>query len=102
MPVTTRQSIANAASKNMGITKSDSYRLVGEVFQAMREALVRGDSIEIIGFGFFKVVRRKKRYGHIPHPKHYRAGEWVEIPERNVVTFKAAKVMNGELNKAGQ
>ena len=53
---------------------------------AVKEALARGDGIEIRGFGTFKVRHRKARRARNP-----RTGEPVELPARDVPVFQPSR-----------
>jgi integration host factor subunit beta len=60
------------------------------ILDAMGKALVRGDRIEIRGFGRFVLNYRPPRIGRNP-----RSGKKVDVPEKHVPHFKAA----GELRE---
>ncbi len=51
-------------------------------------ALARGESVNLVGFGSFVVKSRKSRQGRNPS-----TGEVITIPETNTVVFKAAKAI---------
>ena len=55
------------------VTKRECALMVDAVLDAVKEALARGDGIELRGFGTFKVRHRKARTGRNP-----RTGEVVE------------------------
>ena len=57
------------------VTKRDCGLVVDAFLDAAKEALARGDGIELRGFGTFKVRHRKARTGRNP-----RTGEPVEVP----------------------
>ena len=59
---------------------------------AVKEALVRGDGIEIRGFGTFKVRHRKPRTARNP-----RTGEPVEVPARAVAAFKPSRHLSNQV-----
>ena len=60
----------------------------------MKEALARGDGIELRGFGTFKVRHRKARTGRNP-----RTGEAVEVPARGVPVFKPSRHLCGRVEQ---
>ena len=58
-----------------GITKKDCALVVDGFLNAVKLALANGESIEIRGFGTFKVRKRKTRVARNP-----RTGDPVEVP----------------------
>ena len=54
----------------------------------MNSAMVRGQRIEIRGFGSFSVIRRAARIGRNP-----RSGAPVQIPAARVLYFKPGKAL---------
>jgi len=57
-------------------------------------ALANGDSIEIRGFGTFKVRKRKTRIARNP-----RTGDSVEVPSRSVPVFKPSKHLRARVTR---
>ena len=60
---------------------------------AIADALERGGTVNIVGFGKFTTRHRAPRRGGNP-----RTGEAVAIPARTVPTFKAGKALRDRLN----
>ena len=69
-----------------GITKNKAEQAVETVFESMKNALARGDRIELRGFGVFIVRPRKTGIGRNP-----RTGAQVNIPPGKAVRFKPGK-----------
>jgi DNA-binding protein HU-beta len=59
---------------------------VDALFHSMKEALERGERIELRGFGVFVVKPRKRGVGRNP-----RTGEEVAIPSGKTIRFKPGK-----------
>ena len=59
---------------------------VEAVFEAMKAAMMRGERIELRGFGVFQVKPRKKGIGRNP-----RTGREVRIPPGKTIRFKPGK-----------
>lgn len=59
---------------------------VDALFHSMKEALTRGERIELRGFGVFVVKPRKRGVGRNP-----RTGEEVAIPSGKTIRFKPGK-----------
>lgn len=55
-------------------------------FQTIQEALLRGDKVELRGFGSFRVRHRKPRLGRNP-----KTGAPVSVPAKKVPFFKAGR-----------
>ncbi|TAG32722.1 MAG: integration host factor subunit beta [Polaromonas sp.] len=70
------------------LTHRDAEHAVKTILDALSEALVRGQRVEIRGFGSFSVNRRPPRMGRNP-----RSGESVAIPEKRVPHFKPGKAL---------
>jgi len=67
--------------------------LVDEVFEAMVEALKRGEGIEIRGFGSFTIRQYKAYEGRNP-----RTGETVQVKPKRLAFFKVAKELRERVN----
>ncbi|HLG22686.1 MAG TPA: integration host factor subunit beta [Candidatus Manganitrophaceae bacterium] len=68
------------------LTKRQTEILVNTVFDSIKEALAKGDKIEIRGFGSFRLRHRKMREGRNP-----KTGALVNVPAKRVPFFKAGK-----------
>ncbi len=66
---------------------------VNTVFDAMIEALIRGEGIEIRGFGSFKVREYKGRTGN-----HPRTGSVITIEPKRRPFFKVGKELKDRIN----
>jgi len=81
------------ADENPHLYQRDVERIVNTVFDEITEAMVRGDRVELRGFGAFSVKKREARTGRNP-----RTGESVEVPAKNVPFFKTGKLLRDRLN----
>lgn len=81
-----------AADIGPGVTKKDCALVVDGLLNAVKQALARGEHIEIRGFGTFKVRKRNSRMARNP-----RTGEAVRVPERHVPVFKPSKTLRNEV-----
>jgi len=68
------------------LTKSQTEVLVNTVFDSIKEALSKGDKIEIRGFGSFRLRQRQMREGRNP-----KTGKMVQVQSKKVPFFKAGK-----------
>lgn len=69
-----------------GLSRSECALVVDGFINAVKQAMVRGETIEIRRFGTFQVRERKARRARNP-----RTGEAVEVPARSVPVFKASE-----------
>jgi integration host factor subunit beta len=87
--------IRQLAEANPHLYQRDIERIVSTVFEEVTEALVRGDRVELRGFGAFSVRHRNSRVGRNP-----RTGEEVRVPDKAVPYFKTGKELRERLNGA--
>lgn len=78
--------IINQVSAQASITKVKAVQAVEALLDAMKEAMRRGERIELRGFGVFQVKPRKKGIGRNP-----RTGREVRIPPGKTIRFKPGK-----------
>ena len=78
--------IINRVAEKTGVPKMKAEQAVDALFQSMKEALTRGERIELRGFGVFVVKPRKRGVGRNP-----RTGEEVAIPSGKTIRFKPGK-----------
>ena len=82
------------AAENAGLTKKDTERVLNAALDAISLALVRGEKVQLSGFGTFEVKEREARIGRNPRTK-----ESIEIPATRVLTFKASKALKDTVGK---
>ena len=63
------------------------------VFDAITDALKKGDEVRLVGFGTFTVARRAASEGRNP-----RTGEKIQIPASKQPKFKAGKGLKDAIN----
>lgn len=67
-------------------TKKEAAAAVDAVFNAITEALKKGEDVRLVGFGTFSVRTRAARKGRNP-----RTGATINIPAKKVPVFRAGK-----------
>ncbi|MBR3816050.1 MAG: HU family DNA-binding protein [Clostridia bacterium] len=80
--------LINAVAAKAEITKKDADKAVAAVLAAIEEALVKGDKVQLIGFGTFEVKERAARTGHNPQ-----TGAAIEIAASKIPSFKASSTL---------
>ena len=85
--------VAVVAEKS-GLTKKDAERVVSATFETITAQMMKGEKVQISGFGIFEVKEREARVGRNPHTK-----EAIEIPASKVPAFKASKTLKDTVSK---
>ena len=75
-------------AERTGMTKKDTERVVNAALDAITEMLVRGEKVQLSGFGAFDIKDREARIGRNPHTK-----EAIDIPATRVPVFKPSKAL---------
>ena len=76
--------------------KKDLEKFISIVLNEIKQALKRGDRVELRGFGMFSTNVQKPRISRNP-----KTGEKVNTPEKKTIHFKMAKEMFKKLNNDG-
>ena len=85
--------VAVVAEKS-GLTKKDAERVVCATFETIAAHLLKGEKVQISGFGIFEVKAREARVGRNPHTK-----EAIEIPASKVPAFKPSKALKDSVSE---
>ena len=93
--MTKSELIAQLAERFPQLVAKDADFAVKMILDAMSEALVRGDRIEIRGFGSFALNYRPPRTGRNP-----KSGEKVCVPAKWVPHFKAGKELRERVDQS--
>lgn len=84
-----------AVAEKTGFTKKDAEAAVNATMTSIEETLVKGERVQLIGFGTFEVRERKARTGRNPRKPE----ETIEIAASNAPVFKAGKALKEAVNK---
>ena len=74
-------------------SETDAKKALDATVAAIKDALVAGDKISLVGFGTFSVNERPAREGINPSTK-----EKIQIAAKKVVKFKAGAELNDAVN----
>jgi DNA-binding protein HU-beta len=85
--------LIDVVAKSANLKKKDAEVAVSAALDAIVEALVAGDKVQLIGFGSFEVKERGEREGHNPA-----TGEKIVIPASKNVGFSASKALKDKVN----
>ena len=86
--------LINKIAKEMNIPRQEAEAGVNLFFQTLKDALLKGEEIELRGFGSFRFRTRGARSGRNP-----RTGKPVQVPPKKVLYFKPSKILKNMINK---
>jgi integration host factor subunit beta len=86
--------LINRIAQEMEISKQEAETGVNLFFETIKDALKRGEEIELRGFGSFRFRTRNARAGRNP-----RTGEPVQVPPKKVLYFKPSKLLKNMINR---
>ena len=75
-------------------TKKDAEATLNAFVEVVTDSLVKGDKVQLVGFGSFEVRKRAARKGRNPQTK-----EEIKIPASKAPVFKAGKALKDLVNK---
>jgi DNA-binding protein HU-beta len=84
--------LIETVQKELKGTKADAERAVNAVVNGIRTHLKKSRSMQLVGFGTFRVVNRKARMGVNP-----KTGERIQIKASKAVKFGAGKDLKASL-----
>jgi DNA-binding protein HU-beta len=85
--VATKAELIEKVANDAEITKAEAAKAVQSFLDGVTAGLKKRNSkVTLVGFGTFKKVYRKTRWGRNPQ-----TGEKIKIKGRNAITFKASK-----------
>src|SRR6516165_8648044 len=90
----TKKEIVRQISERIGMTQLKTKEIVQLTFKAIVDTLIEEKRIELRNFGVFEVKQRKARKARNP-----RTGDRVDVPPKNVVTFKPGKEMEERVRR---
>ena len=89
-----KSELINQLSKNYpNFLKKDLEKFSNIILNEIRNALKRGERVELRGFGVFYTNIQKARISRNP-----KTGEKVHTPEKKTINFKMAKDLFNKLN----
>ncbi len=80
--------LINAVAEKTALSKKDAETAITAVVDAITEALIQGEKVQLVGFGSFEVKHRAERIGRNPKTK-----ESIQIPASKSPVFKAGKAL---------
>ncbi|GAT31540.1 HU family DNA-binding protein [Spartobacteria bacterium LR76] len=80
--------LVEAVQKSLGTSKADAERAVNAVIDGIKLGVKKTKTVQLIGFGTFKVASRKARTGVNP-----KTGQKIKIKASKTVKFVAGKAL---------
>ena len=87
--------LITCVAEKAGFTKKDAEAAVNAFVASVEEALVKGEKVQLIGFGTFETRQRKERQGRNPRKPE----EIIKIEAAKAPVFKAGKALKDAVNK---
>ncbi len=91
----TRADLTDALHEEIGLTRQDCATLVERTLDLISEAMARGETVKLSGFGVFQVRAKRERMGRNP-----KTGEPAAIDPRRVIGFRASQVIKARIDRA--
>ena len=95
MPTLTKAELAEMLFEQVGLNKREAKDMVETFFEEIRDALERGESVKLSGFGNFQLRDKPQRPGRNP-----KTGQEIPISARRVVTFHASQKLKAMVDSA--
>ena len=89
----TKSDLITLLSTKNNLTEVQAARIVNLIFDGFKDALAKGDRIEIRGFGSF-VMREYKNY----RGRNPKTGKVVEVKPKRLPYFKVGKELRERIN----
>lgn len=90
----TKADIIEIISRSTGIGKLETEAVVRGFMETVEQAMLRGDTIELRGFGVFKLEKRKSRTA-----RDFKNNTTLTVPSRTLPSFQFSKSISGKVAK---
>jgi len=88
-----KQELISVMAEKANLSKKDAEAALNAFVAAVEGALVKGDKVQLVGFGGFEVRERAARTGRNPQ-----TGAEMKIDAAKVPAFKAGKALKDLIN----
>ena len=82
----TKAELCARVAEQSGLTKKDTLEILNMTLDNITDALVRGERVQLVGFGSFEVKERSPRTG-----RDFATGEPTYVPASRAVQFRCSK-----------
>ena len=90
-----KQDLIVEVAAKANLSKKDAENAVNSTISVIEATLVKGERVQLIGFGTFETRTRKARKGRNPR----KPDEVMDIPASTAPVFKAGKALKDAVNK---
>jgi DNA-binding protein HU-beta len=90
----TKTELIDKVAEKTKLTKKTSAKAIEAIVGAISGSLVKGNKVQLVGFGSFEVKKREARKGRNPQ-----TGVEIKIPARKVPVFRAGKALKEAVGK---
>ncbi|TAN45630.1 MAG: HU family DNA-binding protein [Nitrospirae bacterium] len=90
----TKAELIEKVAKDAGLSKAAAGKAIDAATDAIKASLKKGQAVVLVGFGSFKISKRKARKGRNP-----RTGKEIKIAACKVPKFTAGKTLKDAVNK---
>jgi len=88
-----KQDLIDAVASEVGIAKSAAAEMLDAFLATVTNAVLKGDPVQLIGFGSFSTGSRAARSGRNP-----KTGEPLQIAASKTIKFTAGKAFKDAVN----
>lgn len=88
-----KSDLVSAVAEKANVSKKAADAAVVAVFDSIKDALAKGEKVQLIGFGTFETRKRAARKGRNPQ-----TGKEMKIAAKTVPAFKAGKALKDTVN----
>ena len=86
--------LVNAIAKEADVSKKTAEAALTAVLDSIKDALVKGEKVSLVGFGTFETRKRAARKGRNPQ-----TGKEMKIAAKTLPAFKPGKALKDAVNK---
>ncbi len=90
----TRADLSEAVYRDLGLSYSESEKLVDQVFEEITKAFEAGDDVKISSFASFYLKKKTARVGRNP-----KTGEEYPITPRTILSFCPSQILKDDVAK---
>ena len=89
----TKAELVKKIAEQANLTNADAKLALDSTLQAIKDALVAGEKVQLVGFGTFAVTERPAREGINPATR-----QKITIAAKKVAKFKAGAELDSQVN----
>lgn len=91
----TKAELCALVAEQSALTKKDTLEILNLTLDTITDALVRGERVQLVGFGSFEVRERSPRTG-----RDFATGQSTQVPASRAVQFRSSKNLKEAVNRS--